>query len=218
MTYGSAIFARYWSEHSLPAEYRRVEYLESTGEQWIDTGVAVSNHLGIEATIKFNSLSATQVNGGYSTTGGGTTYRADFAGVSNGKFFMGCSGNPVTISIPADTSKHHFGINTQYGTWRIDDASGSVSPTAYPTSNQHILAFARQNANKGVSLYCMECLYSLAIEQGGDVARSYVPCVRIADSKAGLYDLCGSTCPLTGTPFYVNAGTGADFAWGELQF
>lgn len=28
------------------------------------------------------------------------------------------------------------------------------------------------------------------------------------NSKPGLYDLLGSICPITGTPFYVNNGSG----------
>lgn len=38
--------------------------------------------------------------------------------------------------------------------------------------------------------------------------RNYVPMLRKSDNKPGLYDLAGSICPLTGTPFYINAGTG----------
>ena len=36
----------------------------------------------------------------------------------------------------------------------------------------------------------------------------FVPCIRKSDNKPGLYDLCGSICPLTGNSFYINAGTG----------
>lgn len=35
-----------------------------------------------------------------------------------------------------------------------------------------------------------------------------VPCYRKSDGVIGLYDLCGSICPLTNTPFYINEGTG----------
>lgn len=42
----------------------------------------------------------------------------------------------------------------------------------------------------------------------GDTARSLVPCVRENDDKPGMYDLAESICPLTNTPFYINAGSG----------
>lgn len=49
---------------------------------------------------------------------------------------------------------------------------------------------------------------SFTHEKSGVVVRDMVPCFRKSDSKPGMYDLCGSTCPLTNSPFYINAGTG----------
>jgi len=43
---------------------------------------------------------------------------------------------------------------------------------------------------------------------GNVLMRHFVPCVRESDGKPGMYDLCGSICPLTDSPFYTNAGTG----------
>ena len=37
--------------------------------------------------------------------------------------------------------------------------------------------------------------------------RDLVPCYREIDGLFGFYDLCGSICPLTGTPLYINANT-----------
>lgn len=47
---------------------------------------------------------------------------------------------------------------------------------------------------------------SLSIQDNGTLIRRFVPKVR-NDGKPGMYDLCGSICPLTGTPFYINAGS-----------
>ena len=45
MTHGGTLFAAYWAQHAsrLPAGYREVEYLESTGTQYIDTGYAITS-------------------------------------------------------------------------------------------------------------------------------------------------------------------------------
>ena len=51
-------------------------------------------------------------------------------------------------------------------------------------------------------------MYYCQIYNNGALIRDYVPMLR-SDGKAGLYDLCGSICPLTNTPFYTNAGTGS---------
>lgn len=51
-------------------------------------------------------------------------------------------------------------------------------------------------------------LRTLIAKDGNKIMRDYVPCYRKSDGVIGIYDLCGSICPLTGTPFYINAGTG----------
>ena len=48
----------------------------------------------------------------------------------------------------------------------------------------------------------------MRIKDTGVLLRNFIHCIRKSDSKPGLYDLCKSICPLTGTPFYINAGTG----------
>lgn len=44
--------------------------------------------------------------------------------------------------------------------------------------------------------------------------RYFVPCYRKYDSVIGMYDLCGSIHPGTGTPFYTNGGQGS-FSKGD---
>lgn len=40
------------------------------------------------------------------------------------------------------------------------------------------------------------------------IARDVITCYRKSDGAGGFYDISGSICPLTGTPFYCNAGSG----------
>ena len=57
------------------------------------------------------------------------------------------------------------------------------------------------------SAYIRKYLKSMKISDANGTIRNLVAKLR-ADGKPGLYDLCGSICSLTGTPFYINAGTG----------
>lgn len=50
--------------------------------------------------------------------------------------------------------------------------------------------------------------YRFITYNGNNVLTNYVPCYRKSDNKPGMYDLCGSICRLTNSPFYINAGTG----------
>lgn len=54
----------------LPIEYQEVEYLESTGEQYIDTGVQIDNGYTIRIDIEFTSFSLMQIITGTYMMGG----------------------------------------------------------------------------------------------------------------------------------------------------
>ena len=214
MTYGDAIFARYWAEHSLPAGYRRVEYLESTGAQWIDTKLNNFTDVTYKMRMKWTS----------------TTGNAQHIGQGNGWFFGivrsllwrvptdGGSGIPPE-NIPIAN------IGTWYAvTFRRDTAGASLAVDDYSYSSSGIRVSSNENAwlfaisgsgNAGFKCCCAVSYTQLY--SNGALVRNFIPCVRESDNKPGLYDLCGSICSLTGTPFYINSGTGADFTWGELQ-
>ena len=53
---------------------------------------------------------------------------------------------------------------------------------------------------------------AIIIRDGVEV-RHFVPCIRNSDKRTGLLDLCGSSSPSTGTPFYASADGGASTPW-----
>ena len=57
-------------------------------------------------------------------------------------------------------------------------------------------------------------LYYGLFYNNGTLVRHFIPCRRKADNEYGLYDLCGSICSITNTPFYVDAGNGSGFTVG----
>lgn len=40
-----------WKKARLPAEYQEVEWIESSGTQYIDTGIIVSENIGFEMSV-----------------------------------------------------------------------------------------------------------------------------------------------------------------------
>ncbi len=204
----------YWAarQDPLPSEYRRVEYLESTGEQWIDTGVPP---YGKEPTTHIVFYP--------------TTNQVDNSGIFG---VYGASDTRYQIFRGGYTADVQYNGSVALGTYQdcniakgimydvIMDAHNKVAKvndvlfTGFNTDN----GFADYNLeifhrNNTTDKYAIMRLYSCEIVG----YRNLIPCVRIADNKPGLYDLCGSICPLTGTSFYINSGTGADFLWGELS-
>lgn len=228
---------RWWEENNgpLPAGFRACEYLESTGEQWIDTGVDISNNIFIQAVIKFNALLnpspgvETQINGAYSTLQSARNMRNDFAGITRDgtKFFLGCSTNSITTNVVADLQKHTFRINSETGKWSIDNINGSVEPNKEKILiNTPILLFGRGVSRGAEKYYCKENAYSLIMRSGGLEVLNFLPAlclagttytdgnsgeqVTAASNKPGMYDTVSGR-------FFTNRGTGADFLYQLAQ-
>lgn len=206
----------YWNQRRtrLPEGYREVDYLESTGAQWIDTGVIPSYAIGddVYSQIEFQCLDLSKqqrISGVLSAN----NYTQLFLNLNpSATLGVQVSSKEWCIYGEADTDWHTAGYNVRTKTANFDGTEYQYP--SIPDSVEHSLPlylFAR-NYNRATDLFFRGRIRSFTYTD----IRSYIPCVRTADSKPGMYDLCGSICPLTGTPFYINAGAGADFRWGEL--
>lgn len=194
---------------TIPTDYQRVEYIESTGAQYIDTDVKVSTNNKIIMDLQFTDATYQQINGGYyiyrpSSTS--YTVRNDIGVASTGMFFMGASTTSITTDVTADTNRHTFMVNATTGEWSIDDASGSVPPASHSDYEVTLLIGARRgrNVNGRVlapATYCKEKIYNVKIYTSGNLVRDFIPCYRKLDKKPGLYDLVDDV-------FYTNDGTG----------
>ena len=206
----------YWNQRRsrLPEGYREVDYLESTGAQWIDTGVMPSYASGddVYSQIEFQFLDISRpqcISGILSDD----NYVQFFLNVTPSAI-LGVQVNSSEWCIygEPDTDWHTAGYDVRTKTANFD---GTEYP--YPSiadSAEHSLPlylFARNRYGATDSFF----IGRIRTFTYTDI-RSYIPCVRTSDSKPGMYDLCGSICHLTGTPFYINAGAGVDFRWGEL--
>lgn len=206
----------YWNQRRsrLPDGYREVDYLESTGAQWIDTGVIPSYAIGddVYSQIEFQCLDLSKqqrISGVLSAN----NYTQFFLNL-NPSAILGVQVNSHEWCIygEADTDWHTAGYDVRTKTANFDGTEYRYPSIA--DSYEHSLPlylFARNN-NRVTDSFFRGRIRSFTYTD----IRSYIPCVRTSDSKPGMYDLCGSICPLTGTPFYINAGAGADFLWGEL--
>lgn len=206
----------------LPDGYREVEYLESTGEQWIDSGLHPNANQELMLDGYWTTTSSYNNICGCRRSGNIIGFLLIQADTGNGLFFN-FRGYERKSGFSRDISqtRHIFVSHLYYGEqWvSVDGEIGTVyfDKGAYPDfSGLTFFIFARNQ--DGVANYFGEIrAYSLVISTNGITERHYIPCVRTADNKPGMYDLCGSICPLTGNSFYINSGTGADFLWGEKK-
>ena len=187
----------------MPIEYQEVEWIESHGTEYIDANYASqdAHNYVLDAIIQFTSINETnqQLNG------------------ANWGFFFGVNNtgdlcaNSSTIIVTADTNKHHFVLDVTFGnqnnSFKIDDTTYNTLRTSAYQEDEFAI-FNLIYPTLPLRYVSRQKLFNFKLTDNGTLIRNFIPCYRKSDGVIGLYDLCGSICPLTSTPFYVNSGTG----------
>lgn len=174
----------------LPEGYAEVQYIQSTGTQYVDTGFKPKQDSRV--LIKLST----------SETGSHTVFGADIDWVDNG-FALGVGfthyGKETgTISGLNNGSPHEVDFNKNIISM---DGSTVLTMGASTFSVPHNLALFANNRAGGIQKKTTMALYYCRIYDGNTIIRDYIPC-KNAGGAVGLYDLIGQK-------FYGNAGTGS---------
>lgn len=174
----------------LPEGYAEVQYIQSTGTQYVDTGFKPKQDSRV--LIKLST----------SETGSHTVFGADIDWVDNG-FALGVGfthyGKETgTISGLNNGSPHEVDFNKNIISM---DGSTVLTMGASTFSVPHNLALFANNRAGGIQEKTTMALYYCRIYDGNTIIRDYIPC-KNAGGAVGLYDLIGQK-------FYGNAGTGS---------
>ena len=191
----------------IPSAYQEVEYLKSSGTQYINTGIIPTVHTGVKVRGHFTSVQNENniILGASDQTAfaNGKPYSID--SFPNGVYFpfggfVGDSTDTLTITQIANT-QYEYTLNYMDSGKASVDTLQMTLPTRTSMTSKALYLFCL-NGNGTAGYYSHFALEYLQITQGESVIHDYVPCYRKADNVAGLYDL------VTGT-FYTNAGTGS---------
>ena len=192
---------------SLPDNYVPLEYLESTGGQWIETGYVPVIGDSISVEFSFSSSNESAI-----FSAGTGLYQTTLVFFENELYMRYFSSSPAA----------EFGGGFSTGVWYSFDVQGDGSATINGSYHANATPLSGVGANDTMRIFCRADgtsflwgkIRGFAVrDANGSLVRSLVPCIRLPDGKPGMYDACGSICPLTGTPFYINSGTGADFKY-----
>ena len=182
----------------LPNGYTAIEYIESNGTQYIDTGFNPDSNTRVIAKMDFKNASSDTSQNAFSARGaGGTAEEYGFL-VSEGsyvsrygddKYFdYGYDNKPFLV----DKNKNVLSIDgSVVQTHQEKEFSCGVSMTIFAS-----------NRNGSVSRYASMKLYYMEIYDNGTLVRYFVPCVRESDGEIGLYDIVNQK-------FYANEGEGS---------
>ena len=188
----------------LPSEYQQVEYIESTGTQYIDTGVIANSTMKID--LKCRCLESSFVFGSRSSVSSG------YSGLTfeESKPVDVRWGNSILVNDDQYVVNQDYRVHIENGNSSINNKS---SQTSYGNSffNGNIYLFAINNNSTSSSInlsqYGKNRIYYFKIYDGNNKIRNFIPCYRNSDNKTGLYDLVNNV-------FYTNQGTG-DFTKGD---
>lgn len=196
-----------------------VEYVESTGTQWFDTGYMASAKTTVEADFQWTQ----RVSQGriFGNAAGDFIYviyqNGSKVDKSNGKWayaFQDDVGNWVGTDVLTDTGRHTLLFDGPNRKFKLDGGATlnvdiTTKTTAAKTATVSMAIGAARTAD-GASSFTKQRIFSFKIFEGGVLQRDYLPCVD-SDGKASLYDA------LTGELIHNAAESGDDFTVGPVK-
>ncbi len=181
-------------------DYVRVEYIESTGTQYIDSGVSYDedNEYVIDCAVAVTSnLGRFSGWNGGGIIGIGSSTWAHGTGAVTGEFNI-YQKSHINLEIESGLSSRTYMTVTQ-GDLTETIYRGHASLDEYATLDYPIFAYTHDQ--NGLSGYINMKLWDMTISVNGIVVRDFIPCYRANDDVVGLYDIVENR-------FYTNSGTG----------
>ncbi len=189
----------------LPNEYTPLEYLESTGTQYIDTGVKVNANTLAEFEYQFTGsryFVFGQIAGlgsccfGYRATSNGTWWfqrtQANILDSLRHKVVYGIDGNAYRDDLL-------FATRGTYGCGN--------TPQDYT-----IVIFAERNDPENGTINGGHVkIYYFILKEGNNTVRNFIPVRRNSDNVLGMYDLVSNT-------FFTNSGSGTFVAGPVVSY
>lgn len=197
----------------LPEAYRQVSYIETDGSQFVDTGILASDHpegISYAMSGRVNQVLSASSNNWFwgALADGKRSGNLSYWGNGNFRLFAGGSetllqhsldvtGLDLEIAVTATAAAPEAATGTVNGNAMARQNSGT--PTDMPDASIYLM---RCNGASSGSWFCGR-LYSFSMTAAdGTRLREFVPCYRVSDGVAGLYDLVSGG-------FYANAGNGS---------
>ena len=178
--------------------YTRLDYIEATGTQYINSNYYPTPKTGIDADFQFTSVIAQGRVFGIGTSEGTSNFLSfEFYINGSNQFayaYKDGNGNWVTTSKVADTNRHSINFNLGNNYLLIDYGNiykQQLQGTATVQSQYPIYIMAENYDGTSVRWYPDKTkikLYSFRIYEDGVLQRNMLPVVRNSDGIAGLYD------------------------------
>ena len=172
----------------LPAGYTEIEYVQSSGKQYVDTGIIGKSGLEFEIdAMPLDTLSDTTCIG--SRNNGDTRFYAFALQGNRMRYgYVKQNGNSTIVASP---NVRYRGIRTvlHAGEQSISYGGETYSQTDSSTLNTGRSMYIFSNNNAGNSSFPTKIrFYNIKIFEGGTPLANFVPCRRDVDGLLGFYD------------------------------
>ena len=184
--------------------YTPIEYLESTGTQWIDTGIKVNSDYSVEVKGIFNcgQVALGQENDGFNRG----NFSLAIACSSGGACWGNCFGNTTLYQVGTNSSQFFTLKINKTGIYNGDVQKISVSgPSVKIFATKNLLLFATKEPTYGWSSDIF--VYVKIWDDNNTLIRYFIPVID-SDGVPCMFDKVEGK-------FYYNAGTG-DFIAGPV--
>lgn len=196
---------------TLPSEYERVEYLQSSGAEYINTGLDGKNGYTFECDVEYISFpNDYSYIAGFGETSTNRIYFTRVQKSSLTEGFTFSSANNSQITCQANT-KYHYKSIMKTGEQKLYRNGELILNTTSTAINQYgkIWLFTSNYAGDPNGS-CAIKMYGCQFYYEDKLVRDFIPAVRKSDNVAGLYDMVTRQ-------FFTNQGTGTFAVGGYVE-
>ena len=199
-------WGEYLNTNNFPSEYQEVEYIESTGTQWINTGYKpdISTKVNIHFSYSRsngNEYSNGALFGSVNEANGNTGYHITLT--LNNEISYRNSINKVSDIVAGNINLNQkYVVETSLGLLNINghEYVNNSDPGSYSLYNTAYL-FSRYTPSFDAFSIFKGKIYSCTIWDKNILVRNFIPCYRRSDGEIGMYDTVNGA-------FYTNQGSG----------
>lgn len=192
---------------TLPDGYTQIEYLQSDGLQYIDTGIDVtpSNYNRLKFAVTCEKIGQGQGQSGWLVDGSNVSNAYFYMGTYNGKYYYGCGTADHNTNITAVSGKQTYTLDIPAKKLTVSGSVDMSITTEAVTTSASLYLFGFDYSP--VRAYA-EKIYASQIYDNGTLVRNMIP-ARNSAGTLGLYDTVNGA-------FYTNAGSGTFTAGADI--
>lgn len=193
----------------LPSEYQEVEYIESSGTQYINTGLKLKQTHSVEMAIQNLTNASAKIFG--SRTSATSNNYSILTGLVGGTLslvtdFQNYTNNRLSVDI-TNNLNDKYTIKINNSKMSINNTEKAITTYSSFTTPSNAYIFNASGTYPAGYVNASTKLYYCKIWNGTTLVRDYIPCYRKSDNEPGLYDLVNNV-------FYTNAGSDS-FTYGN---